>query len=94
MVKSGIVGGTYTYIQETTQSYVEVFLPLPDGFSSNNTSVTIAPITLHGAGFFLYQASFVTETPHTIRLRFRTLDMISIPAGTPVAFHYQFVKTY
>ena len=72
-----------------TQQYVEVFLPYPSGFNNENSTIAVAPITLHGQGLNLYQASPQSDS---MRLRFRTINLADFEADTEIIFMYQFVR--
>ena len=89
LLSQKVVAGRYSYIQPVAQGYVELLLPYPSGFNIENSTITVAPQTLHGAGLILYQASPQTNY---MRLRFKTIDLASIAAGTEITFMYQFVR--
>ena len=89
LLSQKVVAGKYSYIQPMAQQYVEVFLPYPRGFNNENSTIAVAPVTLHGQGLNLYQASPYGDS---MRLRFRTIDLANFEAGTEITFMYQFVR--
>ena len=89
LLSQKVVAGRYSYIQPERQGYVEVFLPYPRGFNHVNSTIAVAPMTVHGASLILYQA---TPYGDSMRLRFKTIDIANFEAGTEITFMYQFVR--
>ena len=88
-VEQKVVAGQHTVKTTTAQSYVEFFISYPTGFNAENMTVTVSPVTLVGSGLVLYQ---VSPYASQVRLRLRTFDGSTIPAGTDITIQYQFVR--
>ena len=88
-VEQKVVAGQHTVKTTTAQVYVEFMINYPAGHTTGNTTVTASPVTIVGNGLLLYH---VTPQATQVRLRFRTFDGSTIPAGTDITIQYQFVR--
>ena len=88
-VEQKVVAGKYSYTMPVDQGYAEVYVPCPEGFNQQNATIAVAPMTLHGQGLILYQASPYGDS---MRLRFKTIDIAVLPKDTVISFMYQFVR--
>ena len=88
-VEQKVVAGQQTVKTTNAQVYVEFMINYPAGHTTGNTTVTASPVTIVGNGLLLYH---VTPQATQVRLRFRTFDGSTIPAGTDMTIQYQFVR--
>ena len=89
LLSQKVVAGQHTVKTTTAQSYVEFMVNYPDGFNTQNMTVTVSPLTLVGSGLILYQ---VTPYATQVRLRLRTFDGSTIPVDTDITIQCQFVR--